>query len=159
MPGKWWHFVCDYLTSQTIKRFVFPAHFFLITQPMHIIDKIIFSGLLISLSLVCRAQVGPLLTRMDKTVDALAPKLIGWRRDFHQHPELSNREFQTAGKVAAHLQSLGIEVKTGVAKTGVVGILKGGKPGPVVAFTSRYGCAAGGRTGRFAVQIDCHGGV
>jgi amidohydrolase len=53
------------------------------------------------------------------------------RRDFHQHPELGNREFKTAEKIAAHLRSLGIEVQTGVAKTGVVGILKGGKPGPV----------------------------
>jgi metal-dependent amidase/aminoacylase/carboxypeptidase family protein len=60
-------------------------------------------------------------------------QVIDWRRDFHQHPELGNREFKTAEKIAAHLRSLGIEVQTGVAKTGVVGILKGGKPGPVVA--------------------------
>ncbi len=72
--------------------------------------------------------------RMDKTADGLEKKVVGWRRDFHQHPELGNREFQTAGKIAAHLQSLGIEVKTGVGKTGVVGLLKGGKPGPVVAL-------------------------
>jgi len=62
----------------------------------------------------------------------LNAQLIGWRRDFHQHPELSNREFRTAEIVAAHLQSLGMEVTTGVAHTGVVGILRGGKPGPVV---------------------------
>jgi amidohydrolase len=61
-------------------------------------------------------------------------KVVEWRRDFHQHPELSNREFRTAAKVAEHLESLGIEVRTGVAHTGVVGILKGGKPGPVVAL-------------------------
>ena len=59
---------------------------------------------------------------------------MAWRRDIHEHPELGNREFQTAAKIAAHLQSLGIEVKTGVGKTGVVGLLKGGKPGPVVAL-------------------------
>ncbi|MBT8295184.1 MAG: amidohydrolase [Gramella sp.] len=61
-------------------------------------------------------------------------KVIEWRRDFHQHPELSNREFETAEKIAAHLNSLGIETKTGVAKTGVVGILKGNKPGRTVAL-------------------------
>ena len=66
--------------------------------------------------------------------DALEPRVIAWRRDFHQNPELSNREFKTAEKVAAHLRALGMEVRTGVAKTGVVGILKGGKPGPVVGL-------------------------
>ena len=64
----------------------------------------------------------------------MEPKLIEWRRHFHQNPELSNREVKTAAKVAEHLKSLGIEVKTGVAHTGVVGILKGGKPGPVIAL-------------------------
>ncbi len=61
-------------------------------------------------------------------------KLIEWRRDFHQNPELSNQEFQTAEKIANHLKSLGIEVQTGVAVTGVVGILKGDQPGKVVAL-------------------------
>ena len=79
-------------------------------------------------------QVATLSARMDKTVEGLEQKVISWRRDFHQHPELGNREFQTAAKIAAHLQSLGMEVKTGVGKTGVVGLLKGGKPGPVVAL-------------------------
>lgn len=67
--------------------------------------------------------------------DAIEPKVIAWRRDFHQHPELSNREFRTAEIVAAHLRKLKFdEVRTGVAKTGVVGVLKGGLPGPVVAL-------------------------
>jgi amidohydrolase len=66
--------------------------------------------------------------------DAIDAKVIAWRRDFHEHPELSNREVRTADIVAKHLQSLGIEVKTGVARTGVVGILKGGQPGPVIAL-------------------------
>lgn len=79
-------------------------------------------------------QVATLNTRMDKMAESLEKKVVAWRRDFHQHPELGNREFQTAAKIAAHLQSLGIEVKTGVGKTGVVGLLKGGKPGPVVAL-------------------------
>ncbi|WP_423738349.1 amidohydrolase [Christiangramia sabulilitoris] len=61
-------------------------------------------------------------------------KVIEWRRDIHENPELSNREFNTAKKIAAHLNSLGIETKTGIAKTGVVGILKGDQPGKVVAL-------------------------
>jgi amidohydrolase len=65
---------------------------------------------------------------------ALLPKVIEWRRYLHQHPELGNREVRTAEYIAAHLRSLGIDVQTGVAKTGVVGLLKGGKPGPVVAL-------------------------
>lgn len=72
--------------------------------------------------------------QVDQMADALEPRVIAWRRDFHQNPELSNREFKTAEKVAAHLRALGMEVRTGVAKTGVVGILKGGKPGPVVGL-------------------------
>ncbi|MFY8352293.1 M20 family metallopeptidase [Pseudoalteromonas sp. SSM20] len=70
------------------------------------------------------------------TVDSLLkktePKVIEWRRDFHQNPELGNRETRTAGIVAAHLKSLGLQVETGIAYTGVVGFLKGAKPGPTV---------------------------
>jgi amidohydrolase len=62
------------------------------------------------------------------------PKVVAWRRDIHEHPELSNSEVRTAALVANHLRSLGIEVQTGVAHTGVVGILRGDKPGPVVAL-------------------------
>lgn len=61
-------------------------------------------------------------------------KVIEWRRDFHEHPELSNREFKTAEKIAEHLNSLGIETQTGIAKTGVVGILKGANPGKILAL-------------------------
>ena len=61
-------------------------------------------------------------------------KVIEWRRDFHENPELSNREFETAKKIAAHLRSLGIETTTEVGKTGVVGILKGDNPGKTVAL-------------------------
>ena len=67
-------------------------------------------------------------------VAALTPKIIAWRRDIHQHPELGNRETRTAKLVADHLKKLGMEVQTGVAHTGVVAVLKGGKPGPVVAL-------------------------
>lgn len=69
-----------------------------------------------------------------KRADAINEKVISWRRDFHEHPELGNLETRTAAIIAKHLQALGIQVKTGVAKTGVVGILVGGKPGPVVAL-------------------------
>ena len=72
--------------------------------------------------------------KVSQAADKLEQKVIAWRRDFHEHPELGNNEVRTAGIVAKHLKSLGIEVRTGVAKTGVVGILKGGKPGPVVAL-------------------------
>ena len=66
--------------------------------------------------------------------EAIAEQVIAWRRDIHQHPELSNREFRTAELVAKHLESLGMQVRRGVAHTGVVGLLEGGKPGPVVAL-------------------------
>ncbi|MEX0960002.1 MAG: amidohydrolase [Burkholderiales bacterium] len=75
-----------------------------------------------------------LRTELDTLAKQVEPRVIEWRRDIHQHPELGNREFRTAGIVAEHLQSLGLEVRTGVAHTGVVGLLRGGKPGPVVAL-------------------------
>lgn len=71
---------------------------------------------------------------LQSAVDKIEPKCISWRRDIHEHPELSNREFRTAKIIADHLRTLGIEVKENVAKTGVVGILRGAKPGPVVAL-------------------------
>ncbi|WP_229208434.1 amidohydrolase [Dyadobacter psychrophilus] len=71
---------------------------------------------------------------IDQKAQSLEKKLVEWRRDFHQNPELGNREFKTAEKVANHLKQLGMEVQTGIAHTGVVGLLKGGKPGPVVAL-------------------------
>lgn len=67
-------------------------------------------------------------------VERLAPRMIEIRHDLHQHPELSNRETRTAALVADELRRLGLEVRTGIAKTGVVGILRGGKPGPVIAI-------------------------
>ena len=71
---------------------------------------------------------------LEKDYTAIEGKVIEWRRDFHQNPELSNREFKTAEKIAKHLRVLGIEVQTGVAHTGVVGILKGNQLGKVVAL-------------------------
>lgn len=71
---------------------------------------------------------------LDAAVTAIEPKVIAWRRDFHAHPELSNRETRTASIVAKHLRSLGLEVRTGIAHTGVVGLLRGSKPGRTVAL-------------------------
>jgi amidohydrolase len=70
----------------------------------------------------------------DQKAKAIESKVIAWRRDIHQNPELSNRETRTAKLVADHLRQLGIEVQTGVAHTGVIGLLRGGRPGPVVAL-------------------------
>lgn len=88
---------------------------------------------------VCTCFTYPIAAQdLKKQVEQLAneiePQVIEWRHEIHQNPELSNREFKTAEKVANHLRSLGIEVQTEVAHTGVVGILKGGQPGPVVAL-------------------------
>ncbi|MBL0233950.1 MAG: amidohydrolase [Chitinophagaceae bacterium] len=80
------------------------------------------------------------LTKIRQAISAAAEKIqskaVAWRRDIHEHPELGNNEYRTAKLIAAHLRSLGMEVKEGVAKTGVVGILKGGKPGPCIALRS-----------------------
>jgi amidohydrolase len=73
---------------------------------------------------------------IEQKATAIQSKLVEWRRYIHEHPELSNREFNTGKFIVDHLKSLGIEVKYPVAKTGVVGILKGSKPGPVIALRS-----------------------
>ncbi|MGB7202470.1 MAG: amidohydrolase [Pyrinomonadaceae bacterium] len=77
-------------------------------------------------------------TDMSRDIEAatarILPQVVQWRRHIHQNPELGNREFQTAKYIEEHLRKLGIEVKTGVAKTGVVGVLKGAQPGPVIGL-------------------------
>lgn len=75
-----------------------------------------------------------LWTRLDNQVKELEPKMIEWRRYFHEHPELSNREAKTGARLAEQLRAMGLEVQYPVAKTGVVALLKGTKPGPVVAL-------------------------
>lgn len=75
-----------------------------------------------------------LQAKVESLAEQVSPKVIEWRHHIHQNPELSNREYKTSEYIAAHLKSLGLEVQTGIAHTGVVGILKGGKPGPVVAL-------------------------
>src|SRR5881296_759253 len=72
--------------------------------------------------------------RIDEAAKSVEPKVVECRRDIHQHPELGNREARTSKLVADRLKELGIEVRTPIAHTGVVGILKGGKPGRVVAL-------------------------
>jgi amidohydrolase len=94
----------------------------------------VYFVLLVMISSNVLAQKGNLRMEVSKKALSIEKKVIDWRRDLHEHPELGNAEVRTAGIVAKHLESLGIEVQTGVAKTGVVGILKGGKPGPVVAL-------------------------
>src|SRR5687768_6954115 len=73
-------------------------------------------------------------TAIETQVNKMKAKTISWRRHFHKHPELGNREFNTAKIIADHLRSIGLEVKEGVAHTGVVGILKGKSPGPVIGL-------------------------
>jgi amidohydrolase len=83
--------------------------------------------------IVSQAQAqSPLTPQLESRITAIDSQVIAWRRDIHQHPELGNREVRTAKLVADHLRSLGIDVQTEVAHTGVVGILRGGRPGPVV---------------------------
>ena len=72
-------------------------------------------------------------SQIQRLATALQPKLVEVRRDLHQHPELSNREFRTAGIVAEYLKGLGLSVQTGVAHTGVVGLLAGDSSGPTIA--------------------------
>ncbi|MDB4643593.1 amidohydrolase [Flavobacteriaceae bacterium] len=80
------------------------------------------------MSSLCFSQI------QDSTFNAIESKVVQWRHEIHQNPELSNREFKTAAKIAEHLRSLGMEVQTEVAHTGVVGILKGKREGKVVAL-------------------------
>ena len=103
-----------------------------LNQPIFIAVKFLLLLSVCTIVNSLNAQITP--ARIDEAVKNIESKSIAWRRDFHQNPELGNREFRTAKIVAAHLRSLGIEVKEGVAHTGVVGILKGGKPGPVIAL-------------------------
>ena len=89
----------------------------------------------LTIASLAQAQTSKTLqSNTDRMAAGIENKMINWRRDFHEHPELSNREVRTAEIVAKHLRSLGIEVTEKVAHTGVVGLLKTGKPGPVVAL-------------------------
>ncbi|MFM2138704.1 MAG: hypothetical protein RJA57_1011 [Bacteroidota bacterium] len=88
------------------------------------------------LPLILQAQDGRAALREKAAAEALRlePQCIAWRRDLHQHPELGNRETRTASIVASHLRALGIETRENLARTGVVGILRGSQPGPCIAL-------------------------
>ncbi|TDO21546.1 amidohydrolase [Pedobacter duraquae] len=96
--------------------------------------RVTYLTILLLSSSVAFAQKKTVSAQISDKSQAIEKKVIAWRRDFHEHPELGNQEVRTAGIIAKHLESLGIKVTTGVAKTGVVGLLVGGKPGPVVAL-------------------------
>tara|TARA_R110000850_G_scaffold30630_2_gene84232 strand:+ start:82499 stop:83779 length:1281 start_codon:yes stop_codon:yes gene_type:complete len=87
--------------------------------------------ILIAFSLPISAQMD---AKLLEDIETIEQKVIDWRHYFHENPELSNREFKTAEKIAEHLRNLGLEVETEIAKTGVVALLKGDKPGKVVAL-------------------------
>ena len=77
---------------------------------------------------------GPFDAAVFAAAKKVQPKVVAWRRDIHQNPELGNSETRTAALVAEHLRELGMEVRTEVGITGVIGVLRGGRPGPVVAL-------------------------
>ncbi|HKU16112.1 MAG TPA: amidohydrolase [Steroidobacteraceae bacterium] len=86
-------------------------------------------------ALPATAQTGGITSaRLDAAAKAIEPKTIEWRRDLHSHPELSNRETRTAEQIAKRLRALGLEVKTGIGPTGVVGLLRGAQPGRTVGL-------------------------
>ena len=90
--------------------------------------------LLACITLLSFPKLNAQSNNLERNFKDIEQKVIDWRRDIHQNPELGNREFRTATLVAKHLRSLGMEVKTEVGVTGVIGVLKGGQPGPVVAL-------------------------
>ena len=93
-----------------------------------------FGTLLCGVAMAGRVFADGIHEAIDEAAAAVEGQVVAWRRDVHEHPELSNREFRTAELVAGHLRDLGLEVTTGISNTGVLGILRGGKPGPVVAL-------------------------
>ena len=97
----------------------------------HLLFTVVFINILCAPLIAQTSNYSELIAEKANDIEA---KVIDWRQDFHQNPELGNREVRTAGIVAKHLQSLGIETTTKVGVTGVIGILKGDKPGPVIAL-------------------------
>ena len=91
------------------------------------------NALIASATLLAPIATADLPESVERRVEAVMPEVVSWRRDLHEHPELGNQEFRTAGIIADHLRELGIEVRTEVAHTGVIGVLRGGD-GPVVAL-------------------------
>ncbi len=98
------------------------------------VQRLLAAGLLAMTGMMNAWAESPVPAAVAERIETVMPKVVAWRRDIHQHPELANREFRTAALVADHLQELGMEVRTEIAHTGVVGILRGGQAGPVVAL-------------------------
>jgi amidohydrolase len=96
--------------------------------------KKVVLGLIVSFAACQAAQAGITPDEIDQAASAVQPQVVEWRRWFHQNPELSNREFNTSAKIAEILRGMGLEPRTGIAHTGVVAIIEGGLPGPLVAI-------------------------
>jgi amidohydrolase len=105
---------------------------------MRLITRLITLTLLAQVPLQAQTNpsANPLAAEVERLATEMNPQVVAWRRDFHQNPELGNNEVRTAKVIADELKKLGYDVTTGVAGTGVVGVLKGGRPGPVVALRS-----------------------
>ena len=95
--------------------------------------KKLFLGLIVSIGALPIAQAGITPDEIDQAAAAVQPQVVEWRRWFHQNPELSNREFNTSARIAEILRNMGLEPQTGIAHTGVIAIIEGGLPGPLVA--------------------------
>lgn len=98
------------------------------------IGRISTLALVAGLAMGAPAMAAPSAAKVQAAAKAVQPKVVAWRRDIHENPELGNQEVRTAALIAKELRALGIEVRENVGKTGVVGVLKGGKPGKVVAL-------------------------
>ena len=108
----------------------------MIARVSHCLTSLTTAALLTFAASFAHAQQQPtrIAAAIDEHAAVIEDQVIAWRRDIHEHPELGNREFRTAALVAEHLRALGMDVRTEVAHTGVVGVLRGGRPGPVVAL-------------------------
>src|SRR5688500_885454 len=97
-------------------------------------NRILLAIILTGVAMTTAQAATPLDRRIEEAAARIEQKVIADRRDIHQNPELGNREFRTARLIEKRLRDLGIEVKTGVAHTGVIGLLRGGRPGRVIAL-------------------------
>ena len=98
------------------------------------LKALMLGSILVFFSFTTNKSKSKLVSTVDELAAQIESEMVDWRHHLHENPELSNREFKTADYIAEHLENLGLEVQTGVAHTGVVAILKGGKPGPVVGL-------------------------
>ncbi len=101
---------------------------------MYTMKKIFSLLLLLSIVFIPENDAQSLNDKADRKAVALEKQVIEWRRHFHENPELSNREFETVKLIAEELNDMGLDVDTGIAKTGVIGVLDTGKPGPTIAM-------------------------